>query len=152
AVVDMLAVASVGGRQFPIAMVAAIAGIPDEKAVALADSAVRAAVLEDDEPGHLRFSHDLFRGVLYDGLPAARRAALHLAVAGLLEQHTGAATAAEVAHHRGKAWPLGDRDRAVAALTKAARQATARSAFDEAAANLRRAVEVAGGAMAVDLL
>ena len=85
AVVDLLAVASVVGRRFPIAMAAAIAGAPAEMAVPLADSAVRAAVLEQDEPGHLRFSHDLFRDVLYGGLPAARRSALHLSVAGLLE-------------------------------------------------------------------
>ena len=49
------------------------------------------------------------------------------------------------------AWPLGDRDRAVAALIEAAREATARTAFDEAAAYLRRAVEVAGGATSADL-
>jgi hypothetical protein len=74
-------------------------------------------------------------------------------VAGLLEQHTGlAATAAEIAYHRSVAWPLGDRDRAVTALIEAAREATARTAFDEAAAHLSRAVEVAGGAMAVDLV
>jgi predicted ATPase len=150
-VVDLLAVASVVGRRFPIAMVAAIAGAPAEMAVPLADSAVRAAVLEQDEPGHLRFSHDLFRDVLYDGLPAARRSALHLSVAGLLERRTGvAATAAEIAYHRSVAWPLGDRDRAVTALIEAAREATARTAFDEAAAHLSRAVEIAGGAMAVD--
>jgi len=151
-VVDLLAVASVVGRRFPITMVAAVADVPAERAMPLADSAVRAAVLEHDEPGHLRFSHDLFRDVLYDGLPAARRSALHLSVAGLLEQHAGpAATAAEVAYHRSMAWPLGDRDRAVTALIEAAREATARTAFDEAAAHLRRAVDVAGGAMAVDL-
>ncbi len=147
-VVDLLAVASVVGRRFPITMVSAVAGVPAEMAMPLADSAVRAAVLEYDEPGHLRFSHELFRDVLYDGLPAARRSALHLSVADLLEQHAGAA---EIAYHRGMAWPLGDRDRTVAALTEAAREATARTAFDEAAAHLRRAVEVAGGAMAVDL-
>ena len=49
------------------------------------------------------------------------------------------------------AWPFGDRDHAVTALTEAAREATARTAFDEAAAHLRRAVEIAGGASAVDL-
>jgi hypothetical protein len=147
-VVDLLAAASVVGRRFPITMVAAVAGVPAEMALPLADNAVRAAVLEHDEPGHLRFSHDLFRDVLYEGLSAARRSALHLSVADLLEQHAGAA---EIAYHRGVAWPLGDRDRAVAALVEAAREATARTAFDEAAAHLRRAVEVAGGAMAVDL-
>ena len=119
----------------------------------LTDGAVRAAVLEQDEPGHLRFSHDLFREVLYRGLPAARRSALHLSVAGRLEQHTGpAATAAEIAHHRSLAWPLGDRHRAVAALAEAAREATAGTAFDEAAAWLRRAIDVAGDATAADLV
>jgi hypothetical protein len=151
-VVDLLAVASVVGRRVPIAMVAAIAGVPAETAMTLADGAVRAAVVEHDQPGHIRFSHDLFREVLYDGLPAARRSALHLSVAGLREQQAGvAASAAEVAYHRSMAWPLGDRDRALTALVEAAREATARTAFDEAAAHLRRAVEVAGGAMAVDL-
>jgi len=148
-VVDLLAVASVVGRRFPIATVAAIAGVPGETAVPLLDSAVRAAVLEHDEPGRLRFSHDLFRDVLYDGLPAARRSALHLTLAELLERHTAAA---EIAYHRSVAWPLGDRDRAVTALTGAAREATARTAFDEAAAWLRRAIDVAGDAGSADLV
>ena len=151
-VVDLLAAASVVGRRFPLALVAAVAGTKAEGAVPLADDAVRAAVLEQDEPGHLRFSHDLFREVLYQGLPAARRSALHLSVAGRLEQQAGpASTAAEVAHHRSLAWPLGDRDRAVAALTEAAREATAGTAFDEAGTWLRRAIELAGDATAADL-
>ena len=78
--------ASVVGRRFPIATVAAIAGVPAETALPLLDSAVRAAILEQDEPGHLRFSHDLFREVVYDGLSAARRPALHISVAGRLEE------------------------------------------------------------------
>jgi hypothetical protein len=149
-VVDLLAVASVAGRRFPVATVAALAGASAETAVPLLDRAVRAAVLEQDEPGHLRFSHDLFRDVLYQGLPAARRPALHLEMAGLLEQQTGP-PAAETAYHRSMACPFGDRDRAVAALTGAAREATATTAFDEAAAHLRRAVEIAGGTGAVEL-
>ena len=148
-VVDLLAVASVVGRRFPIETVAAIAGVPAEATLPLLDGAVRAAVLEHDEPGRLRFSHDLFRDVLYDGLPAARRSALHLTVAELLERHTAAA---EIAYHRSVAWPLGDRDRAVTALIAAAREATARTAFDEAAAWLRRAIDVAGDATSADLV
>jgi hypothetical protein len=151
-VVDLLAVASVVGKRFPVATAAAIGGAPAEVAVPLLDSAVRAAVLEQDEPGHLRFNHDLFRDVLYDGLPATRRSELHLSVAELLEQQGGPAeTAAETAYHRSMAWPLGDRDRAVAALIGAAREATVRTAFDEAAAHLRRAVDMAGGPAAADL-
>jgi acyl carrier protein len=148
-VVDLLAVASVAGRRFPVATVAALAGTTAGTALPLLDRAVRAAVLDQDEPGHLRFSHDLFRDVLYQGLPAARRPELHLKLASLLEQQTGP-PAAETAYHRSMAWPFGDRDHAVTALTGAAREATARTAFDEAAAHLRRAVEIAGGASAVE--
>ena len=148
-VVDLLAVASVAGRRFPVATVAALAGTTAGTALPLLDRAVRAAVLDQDEPGHLRFSHDLFRDVLYQGLPAARRPELHLKLASLLEQQTGP-PAAETAYHRSMAWPFGDRDRAVTALTEAAREATARTAFDEAAAHLRRAVEIAGGTGAVE--
>ena len=151
-VVELLGVAAVVGRRVPIAMVAAITGAAAEVVVPLVDSAVRAGVLEHDEPGRARFSHDLFREVLYDGLPVARRSGLHLAMAELLEQHVGpAATAAEIAHHRSMAWPLGDRDRAIAALVEAGREATARTAFDEAAVHLRRAVETAGGVAAANL-
>jgi hypothetical protein len=149
---DLLAVAAVTGRHFPVAMIAAVAGTPTETAVRLVDRAVRDAVVEHVQPGSARFSHDLFREVLYDGLPAARRAELHLALAELLERRAGdAATAAEIAHHRHMAWPLGDRDRAITALVQAGREATARTAFDEAAGQLRRAVDVAGGATSVDL-
>ena len=49
------------------------------------------------------------------------------------------------------AWPLGDRDRAIAALVEAGREATARTVFDEAAVQLRRAVETAGGVAAANL-
>ena len=151
--VDLLGVASVVGRRFPIATVAAISGVPAEAAVPLLDRAVRAAVLEQDEPGHLRFSHDLFRDVVYDGLSAARRPTLHLSVAERLEKHAGpAANAAEIAYHRSTAWPLGARDRAVAALIAAAQEATARTAFDEAAAWLRRAIDVADDATSADLV
>ena len=110
------------------------------------------AFLERDEPGRVRFSHDLFRDVLVSELPTTRRSALHLTTAELLEQNADpAATAAEIAYHRSAAWPLGDRDRLIAALAEAGREATARTAFDEAAVHLRRAVEVAGGHAAADV-
>jgi len=151
-VVDLLAAAAVIGGHVPIAMASAVVGLPAEDAVPLVESAVRAGVLERDEPGRVRFSHDLFRDVLVSGLPTARRSALHLEVAGLLEQHVGpAAPAAEIAYHRSMAWPLGERDRLIAALAEAGREATARTAFDEAAVHLRRAVEIAGGHAAAEV-
>ena len=145
-VVDLLAIGAVAGRRFTIATVADIAGLPVEDVVSLVDAAVRAGVVEHDAPGAGRFSHDLFREVVYEGLPMARRSALHLSVAGLLERDSGAvASAAEIAYHRTMALPMGERDLAITALVEAGREATARTAFDEAAGHLRRAVAVAGG-------
>ena len=151
-VVDLLAVTAVVGMRFAIAAVADLAGLPAEDAVPLLDSAVRAGVLEQEPPGGARFSHDLFREVLYEGLPTARRSALHLAVAELLEHDANvAAPAAHIAYHRTMALPLGDRSQALAAIVEAGREATVRLAFDEAAGHLRRAVEVGGGLPAAGL-
>lgn len=149
-VADLLGVAAVVGKRFAVAVVAALAGRPVPEVVAGVDAAVRAGIVEDDGPGGARFGHDLFREVLYTGLPAARRSALHLALAELLERDGDlAGGAAQIAHHRTMALPLGDRGRALSALLGAAREATARTAFDEATAQLGRAVDVAGGPEAV---
>ena len=151
-VVNILAIAAVVGKRAAIAAVAGLAGLPAEDTVTLVDSAVRAGVVEQDPPGGVRFSHELFRAVLYEGLPATRRSALHLALAELLERDADvAAPAAEIAYHRTMALPLGDPGKALAALTEAGREATARMAFDEAGGHLRRAVEVAGGLQAAGL-
>jgi hypothetical protein len=142
----------VAGKRFAIADIADIAGLPAGDVVPLVDTAARAGIVEHDTPGGGRFAHDLFREVLYEGLPTARRSELHLAVAELLECHSEhAATAAQIAYHRTMALPLGDRDRALTALIAAGREANARTAFDEAAGHLRRAIEVAGGPAAADL-
>jgi AAA ATPase domain len=115
-VADLLSVAAVAGRHFAIAAVASIAGLAAEDAVPLVDVAAHPGVVEHDTPGGGRFSHDLFREVLYQELPAARRSALHLAVAELLEQDAETtAPAAQIAFHRAMALPLGDHGRALAA-------------------------------------
>ena len=66
-VVDLLAIAAVVGQQFAITAVAGIADLPAAAAMPLMDTAARAGVLEHDPPGGGRFSHDLFRAVLYEG-------------------------------------------------------------------------------------
>ena len=83
-----------------------------------------------------RFDHDLHRAVLYDRVPAGRRARLHAAVGDRLERAYGPAAAdhaAELAAHR-----LAARDhaRAVPYLQAAAIQALGRSAPREAIGHL----------------
>jgi hypothetical protein len=151
-VVELLGVAAVAGRQFSVATIAAVANVPAEVAVKRIEVAERAGIVESDAAGRAHFAHDLMREVVDEGLAATTRSAHHLAIAERLEAHPDpATTAAELAHHRLAALPLGDRERAVAALVAAGREATTRTAFDEAAGFLRRAVEVAGGPATAEL-
>ncbi|HEX3213810.1 MAG TPA: hypothetical protein VH016_14670, partial [Actinomycetota bacterium] len=88
-----------------------------------------------------RFAHDLHRTVLYDRIPAGRRARLHVAVADRLERAYGpdaAGHAAELAAHL-----LAGQDpaRAVPYLQAAAMQAMGRSAPREAMQHLEALLE-----------
>jgi AAA ATPase domain len=150
---EMLAVAAVVGPSFPVGFVADLSGVGLAAAAELVDQASRLGVLVRAEAGTSRFAHDLFREVLYAGLAGGRRAELHLALAERLEQavDTGFTSAAAIAHHRSSALPLGDRDRAAAALVSAGQEAADRRAYDESERYLARAVEVAGGLTVADL-
>jgi predicted ATPase len=83
-----------------------------------------------------RFDHDLHRAVLYDRVPAARRARLHAAVAERLERAYGPAAAVHAAELAGHLLAAGDHARAVPHLQDAAVQALARSAPREAVGHL----------------
>ena len=84
-----------------------------------------------------RFTHDLYRGVLAQRLPTARRAHLHLGLGNWLETALGERAAAELALHfeQGRDLP-----RAVRYLRAAARTATTRCAHREALALSERAL------------
>jgi hypothetical protein len=150
-VAALLGAAAVLGRRFSLATLAVVAALPAEQAVELLDVAVRNGIVEHDGAGSGRFSHDLFRQVCYERLGSSQTAALHLAAADALEQQTAPASAAEIAHHRLAASPVGDPRRTVAALVAAGREATARLAFDEAVVHWGRVVELEGGPEAADL-
>jgi DNA-binding winged helix-turn-helix (wHTH) protein/predicted ATPase len=86
------------------------------------------------------FRHDLYRELLYDHLPATRRAFSHARVGGRLEQAwTGQldAIAAELAEHFERA---GEHARAIPHHQRAAVKALRRSANEEAIRHLRRAL------------
>ena len=90
----------------------------------------------------LEFVHALFRGALYEGIPAGRRAALHRTVAGAEEAARGARAddiAAELALH----FELGgDADRAIHYRQRAGDSARRRSAFREARRHYESALEL----------
>jgi tetratricopeptide (TPR) repeat protein len=107
------------------------------------DEAVAADIVTNARGGggRIRFVHALFREALYDGLPAVRRVALHGEVGRMLEQQRGT-PAAELAHHFLEASEGGAHvEGAVEYARRAAAEATARLAYEEAAQVLERALQ-----------
>ena len=147
----MLEAAAVGGMEFAAAVAAAGTAEPAEEverrcaALARHGQLLRAADPVDWPDGTVSagfaFAHDLHRTVLYDRIPAGRRARLHAAVADRLERAYGPAAAehvTELATH----FLLGRDDaRAVQYLQSAAEQALGRSAQLEAVQHLDAVLE-----------
>jgi DNA-binding CsgD family transcriptional regulator/tetratricopeptide (TPR) repeat protein len=126
------------------------------------DRAVREAVegnvMVPDDEGRLRFRHALLREVAYEDVLPGERTRLHSAFAHLLEREAGDGAIAAVAHHHLVA---GDQPAALAAAVRAADAAERVHAYDEAATQVERALELwprvpdadaLAGAARVDLL
>ncbi len=87
--------------------------------------------------GRLRFRHDLFHLVAYEGLTYAERSSLHAAAAGELERRPDTPSAALAQHfHRGR-----QPERAAIWAARAAREATDQAAFTDAARLWRLAID-----------
>jgi hypothetical protein len=131
-----LEAAAIVGRDFRGRVVADMTGAPD--AAARLEPALQLGMLGAAGPDAFRFSHALVAEALAGGLEAAARVELHLAAARALRTHAPSETAA-IAHHLLAAGPAAAAD-AVVAAERAAREATARLAFEDAAALLERAL------------
>ncbi len=149
---DLLRTASVIGRQFDLALLAAAHGLDEERVLDGLDPALAAGVIAEEETvDRFRFAHALVRDVMYAGLPAARRARRHAAVARALD---GGERLSETARH----WPDGGERlsetarhwlaagpahaaRAWRAAAAAAEQARRLYAHEEAAALLKAALD-----------
>lgn len=136
-----LAAAAIVGRDFRGRVVADMTNAPD---AACLEPALQLGMLGAAGPDAFRFSHALVAEALAGELEAAARVELHLAAARALRAHTPSETAA-IAHHLLAAGPAAAAD-AVAAAERAAREATARLAFEDAAALLERALSALDGA------
>ncbi|MEX2555954.1 MAG: AAA family ATPase [Actinomycetota bacterium] len=140
---EILATASVLGREFPLDQLAAVAGRPAEDLLEKLGSAASARMVRQltRTPGRFQFAHALIRDTLYEELGPARRQALHLAVAEHLETAYGQDSAphlAELAHHFTQAAS----EKAVDYSTRAARRAMSQLAYEEAAVLYRRALDM----------
>ena len=113
---------------------------------ALIDGLDRAAALEliTETPGAGRYSfrHALIREALYDALPAARRRALHRAVAEAIRAlNADAPPFAEIAYHYCQSASPADAEIAADYSRQAARAAERQLAYEEAAQHLRNAID-----------
>jgi DNA-binding SARP family transcriptional activator len=145
-----LAVAAVAGPSFSLAPLEAVLG---EQAGVLdgLDEAVATGLLAETGPGEYAFAHALVRQTLYDAHSAARRMRLHRQLGEALEPLADAGVHVEVlAHHFTHAAADGQAPKAAAYALVAGRHATARLAYEDAAAHLQRGLQALELAAAPD--
>jgi DNA-binding CsgD family transcriptional regulator/tetratricopeptide (TPR) repeat protein len=137
----VVSAAAVLGSDVDASTLAAATGRPLPGVLAALDEATAAGILTD-----LRFTHDLIRESARLEVPTTHRHVLHARAA---EHLGGRADAdrrvAEIAHHWLESLPSGDSAAAVRWAEKAAAQASAQFAWEEADALYRRALEAASG-------
>ncbi len=143
---EVLAAASVLGRDFRVDVVRAVSGRPNPEVLDALDEAVAAHFVLDerDDAGRARFAHALVRETVYLELPRRRRLELHLAVARVLERRAelgGETDLDQLAHHFFAAAELGGADRAVEWSRRAGARADASLAYEDAVEHRRRALQ-----------
>jgi len=133
---------------FPFAVVAEVAALDDDAALAALDQVLDAGLIDPDViPERYQFGHALIRHAVYADLNPSRRVRLHRRMAHALEAARAASptrvTPAEVAaqYHRSAALP--GAEAGVAPALEAAEQAQVASAHAEAASFLTMACELA---------
>ncbi len=140
----VLGLGSVIGRDFDVALLAAVAERSEDEIIDVCDAAVAAAVLTTtDDPDRYSFAHALIEHTLYDELSPARRARAHRAVAlaveegGEFERRAG-----ELAYHWAQAVQPTDLTKAVHYAKLAGARALDQMAPDDAIGWYTQALEL----------
>ncbi|MBI2568924.1 MAG: protein kinase [Candidatus Schekmanbacteria bacterium] len=133
------------GREGPIRLVSEAAGLQETALLEAIEELLRRHVLEEPQPGTLRFAHDRIREVVYGRIDKGRRPDLHRIVAESIEARYGSeldAYLTELAQH----WRTADRpDKALVYLERAGERALSASANEEATRLFRTALELTDG-------
>jgi serine/threonine protein kinase/tetratricopeptide (TPR) repeat protein len=142
----ILTTAAVIGRAFDLRLIEEFESARPDAAMDAVEAAERARLLEAEgnsrEPRY-RFVHELIRQTLASSLSLPRRQRLHARVAGAIERIHAAnpdAHAPAMAHHLYLAGAAADPEKTVTWLTRAAKQAAATAAFEDALAHLNNAL------------
>lgn len=141
----LLELGAVAGDEFGVDVVATAAGLPAVEVVEGLEAAVVARLVQEAPPGRYRFAHPLVRAALYESLPASRRLHLHAGVGEALEQLAAQGAPLDVAalaYQFSRAAPGGTAARGIAYARKAAEEAMAGLAYEEAARLLELALSV----------
>lgn len=144
---DLLSIAACIGRDFDLPLLADLAGSGGEaELLGRLDEALAHRIVEVSPSGaQYQFSHVLIREVLYDELPATRRVALHGRIAESLQARDAGdpdAALAPLAYHAAAALPVGSPARALDIAQRAAAQAVAVMAYEEALRCYRLALQL----------
>jgi DNA-binding SARP family transcriptional activator len=140
----LLAAAAVAGPRFDFERVQPVTGLSSHEALDGLERALAARLVDEDGSGH-HFHHAFVHEVLYQAVPAPRRAELHAALADALEAAAAAegieAPSEALAHHRLSA---GQADRALHHLLAAGHRAAARAGLREALSFFGEALRLMG--------
>jgi DNA-binding SARP family transcriptional activator len=141
---EMLGLAAIFGAEVPLGALARLSERSPESLLAPLSVACTRSLLAEvvGVVDRYRFTHDLVRQTLYEELPTSRRVRLHAAAAAALADD--GAPAAVVAHHYSEAAGLGLVDEAIRWHRRAADEATAALAYEQAVAHLEAAVDADG--------
>jgi tetratricopeptide (TPR) repeat protein/transcriptional regulator with XRE-family HTH domain len=126
---ELLSVAAVAGRVVPHTLLAQVTGSDDEQVLQAVETALEARLLAEDGPDGYRFTHDLIRETVENGLSAARRRRLHRRIGQALEHQPGT-SAESLAFHFSQS---GEDGTAAGYLELAGDQAQQRVAYAAAA-------------------
>ncbi|QBI18470.1 hypothetical protein ER308_02075 [Egibacter rhizosphaerae] len=139
-----LSAAAVVGRDFDLALAGPATGLPHDHVVAALSHSARLGIITVDEAaGRYRFTHPLFREVIYEDLPLGAHAELHLAVGEALEGRGLDADVEALAHHFAHAAATGAAAKALRYSWRAGDAAMASLAYEDAARQYGRALEAA---------
>ena len=122
----ILGQAAVLGTETGVDVLADVAGAEEDVLLDAVEAGLLTGLLTEPAPGRIRFSHDLVRDTLYQGLSQLRRARLHGRAAAAIERHHPGEVAA-LAHHYAAAGT--DPDATARYSRRAAEQAEQRFAY-----------------------
>lgn len=124
----LISLCAVIGRSVPLDLLAEVLAQEPGAIRAQLETAIQRGVFLSDDDASLRFSHELIRSVVYDGIAPTQCRQWHAQVAEVLErrrQHDHDVAASEVAFHCHTALPLGDLPMAIRVCREAADDAAA---------------------------